>query len=151
MAVKYLPFTAKHNIRVSESAIHNFQQAKFFSVNNDTIKNDSINSIIFNKIKFLKKQDGEQRTYDLRMECQLFFKDENYTFYIDNRKNIILGGNVYYDLEMANIILENICRPYLTKYFIEEQKYWPNKSQMCNDSLEFLKYFPNLHSVSEPK
>lgn len=142
LSVKYIPFTAKPNVRVSESAIHNMQPTKFFSVRNDTINNDSINKIILNKIKLLKKKEGQEISYDLRMECQISVNNENFTFYIDSKKNIILNGNVYSDPEVSNIILENICRPYYSTYLVEERKYWPTTGQKCNDSLEFFKIFP---------
>lgn len=141
--VKYVPFSSHFNTRVSEKDIELMKSEKFLIVKNDSINNDSINSIIFKKVKLLEKEEGLSKPYDLRMECVIYLDKEFIKFYLDNKKNIIINGRVHSDNQLSDIILNNICRPYFSYYFQEEKSYWPNKSYECNDSIGFLNTFQN--------
>jgi len=141
-SVKYVPFSARFNTRVSEDDINKMETKKLLIVKKDTVENDSVCRKIYEKIKELKQKKGEEKLYDIRMECIISTKENRLKFYLDKNKNIIYNGSVYYSQEIADLIFKNICRPYFAYYLSEETKYWTNSKQECNDSTAFFNYYP---------
>jgi hypothetical protein len=142
--VKYVPFSAKFNIRVSENDMNNIKSSEGTVVKYDTINIDSINKLIGNQLESIKKSSGIYAPYDLRMECTYEYEKKVTKFYFDNKKNIIYSGRIFENQVLYDLIFLNICRPYFSLFLEDEKKYWSSDQRKCDDSIEFYKNNPQF-------
>jgi len=145
--VKYIPFETHFNKRLSESDFVLLRQKKYLQVKNDTIFDKFVNEKIFGIIQLIKLQNiikinPKRDDAEIRMMCTLNYNDEIINFFITKKMEIIFDDTQIINEDLTNLIFSQLCRPYYSFIFPNEEKYWLSNTFDCKDSLEFYKCYP---------
>lgn len=144
--IKYIPFSTKTHLALSENQLNNLKETIYgLQVIETNIESDSITKRIMQEIASLKITDTESEIhYNLRMQCKIYNGETLIdSFFIDDKNRVVYSGKAYNNTDslVDVLIMDNLCRPLVSYFLLNESLFWNDDMEGCEDSVGFIKAY----------